>query len=301
MAREDEIMTVDDLDKFLSEEFQVKDEKILDNEVEVEEEVVVEDVESEVEVEEVEEDEESDDTEPDEEESVDDEESEDEESDDDNEDDKEKSTKPTKEEKANHAFAQLRKEASENKRKAEEYDAVLTKLMKESGYKDFDSFKEAVEKQFDEKERKEKGYSEQEYSRLKEIEAREKRLQEKEKVMSEKEYNSKAYAFDQAVRKYSQEYGLGEDGPSRVYQTLEKEGYTAEMLVAQPKPDLLIKGVMADDIARIRAERRQVKKANKTVDTKKITTRSQEDDLASQQEELFKQEMRDYEKRKFGS
>lgn len=207
----------------------------------------------------------------------------------------------TSEEKKDYAFAKLRKEASEAKRladeqakKLEESDSVLRTLMEQSGFSDLGEFKKALQKQVDEKKRKESGYTEQEYERAKAIEQREANLKKREEEIKQLEFNSRAKAFDSTVREVIKEYGMSEPEREKVYAELERLGYTADVLLAMPSPRHLIKGVVID----MKGSDAPVKR--KTVDTQRIVTTQDKTSLATQQDELLKKELRDYERRKNG-
>lgn len=281
---EDNVLTVEELDRLLAEEFLAEPvEKLTEATTEEPEEDETDEIEEEV-------DEDTD-------------EAEDEEDEKEVEEPQEKPNKRTPDEKKEYAFAKLRKEATEAKKFAEEaerksrdYDTVLKSLMKEAGYSDFEEFKRDVEAQVSERERTKLGYTPEEYGKIKSLEQREKELNEKEEKIRQQDFASKAKRFDETVRSYSEKYGLGEKGVAGVYKELQDSGYTPEMLLSMPNPELLIKGTMADFISQNPSAQSTNKKS---VDTKKLHTKITDtgsDDL----EKLLKKELREYELRKFG-
>ena len=289
-----EFTSIEDIDRYLEEEFS-KETPPVDTEDEPEEDIDLED-------ESLEDDEPEGDEEVEEESDEEDEsdESEDEPEDDEPEvDEHEVTKKPSKEDKSNHAFAKLRQEAKENKQKAEEYNAVIDKLMREAGYTDFNQFKKAVEEQLDEKEREKAGYTKEEFSRKKDLEAEEKRIREREEALRNQERNTKAKVFNDAVTKFAQDYGMGENGSTEIYNRLEKLNYTADLLLAQPDPYIVIKGAMADVVEKKALASYKEKASNKKkVDSGKLTTRSNDDNLEDQLDKLLEQDLREYAKRR---
>lgn len=291
---EREFHSIEDIDRFLEEEF-AKEESELQGEVEdkIEEEELEseDDGTSEDETEEVEED--------DEEETEEGESEEDETEDDEPEEDSKPPKKPSQEEKTNNAFAKLRIEAKENKQKADEYDAVVRKLMKEAGYTNFSEFKKAVEEQLDEKERKDAGYTKEEYDRKKQLDEEARKIKAREEALINQERTNRSKNFNDAVVEFAKQYKMGEDGVARIYNRLEELNYTVDLLISQPDPHVVIKGAMAEEVERQALEsykERNLKR--KKVDKGKITTRQKEDSLQEQQDKLLEQELREYAKRR---
>lgn len=284
---DEKILTVDELDELLAKEFAKDDSD--DSEVEVEEEEVEEE-ESEDETDEQESDDADEEPEPTEE----------------SEPDvvpevEQPKTRRSPEEKKDYAFAKLRKDASEAKRLAderakqlEEQEELLKSLMEASDFSDLNEFKRALAKQVDEKKREKSGHTEAEYAKIKEMEQREAELKRRENEIKQQEFNARAKAFDSTVREVIKTYGMTENDRQQVYAELEKLGYTADMLLAIPSPQHLIKGVVVD----LKGETAPAKR--KTVDTRSIPTPPSKESVASQQEKLLAKELKEYENRKGG-
>ena len=288
---DEKILTVEELDELLAKEFakdDSEDQEDIVDEVEEEESVDEESEQEEVDPE-SEEEQETEDTEDSE---VDDEE-----------EPKVVETKKgkTPEEKKDYAFAKLRKEASEAKKLAderakqvEEHDNILRTLMEQSGFSDLESFKKALNKQVDEKKRQESGYSEDEYKKIKLMEQREAEIKQREEQLKKQEFDAKARRFDSTVRDIIQSQGMSEADRLTVYTELENLGYTADILLSLPNPQHLIKGVVSE----IKGNTVPVKR--KTVDTGRIVTTPNKQSFESQQDELLKKELKDYERSKYG-
>lgn len=279
--------SVADLDKALFDEFSAEIPEDLEDVPE--EPVVAEQVEDEEEVDEV--DEEEVDSEEDAEEP---------------EDPEPKTTKVTKEDRKDYAFGKMRKENAEYKRMIaekeqalSEREAVLKRLMGEAGYDDFGEFKSVVEKQLAQKEREEKGYTEEQYAEIQALKQRNAELENRTQQYSRQETASKAQAFDSVVRGFAQQYDLGEKGVRTIYTELEKAGYDVGMLISQPKPEVLIKGIMADMIQQKAVTEHISKKATrKTLDNEKLpSTQAIDDDASSKIDQLVQRDLAEYRKR----
>lgn len=275
---EKEFTSVDELDEFLQKEFKIEGVEDTDGlNIEVEE--TIEEIEAEAE-----EDEEISET--------DDESEELEVSDDDEEEVEEveapKPAKRSKDDKRDYAFSKLRKEAADAKKALEDYNALVSRLMREAGYSDYNEFKKAVDHQLSEKEMKEKGYTKEQYNELEMLRRKNKELEESLSQTANRERYDRARSFDATVNKYAQEYRVS---AKEIYDTLEKTGYNVETLLAQPNPEILIKGVLADKA------RPAAKPAKKSVDTEKLSAgdaKSSEIDI----DELIKKELAEYKSRK---
>ncbi len=204
------------------------------------------------------------------------------------EDEPQKPAKRSKEEKRDYAFSKLRKEASDAKKSADEYNALVTRLMKEAGYSDYNEFKNAVDQQLSEKEMKAKGYTKEQYTEIEKLRKQNQELNEALEQRSNRDKYERARSFDSTVNKYAQDYKI----PAKeIYENLEQLGYTAEMLLAQPNPEILLKGLLVDKA------KPAPKPAKKSVDTEKLTagdTKTTGVDM----DELIKRELAEYKSRK---
>lgn len=197
-------------------------------------------------------------------------------------------TKPSKEEKRDYAFSKLRKEATDAKRAYEERDALVQRLMKEAGYSDYSKFKEALDKQFSDKEMKDKGYTKEQYSEVEQLKQRTKELEEQLDMTTKRELATKAQNFDSMVKSYASQFKVN---PNEIYNTLDASGYTAELLLNLPNPEVLIRGVLADKVKPVE------KPLKKAVDTEKLPSGSaQKSDVSI--EDLLKADLDAYKARK---
>lgn len=195
--------------------------------------------------------------------------------------------KPSKEEKRDYAFSKLRKEKDEAKKAYEEQNALVQRLMREAGYNDYASFKDAVDKQFSEKEMKDKGYTKEQYNEVEELRKHNKELEEKLEATNRQQIANKAQGFDTLVKSYAGQY---KTTAKEIYDALDNSGFTAEMLLNLPNPEVLIRGVLADKVKPVE------KPAKKAVDTEKLPSGSTKKEFNL--DELLQEDFAEYKKRK---
>ncbi len=197
--------------------------------------------------------------------------------------------KRTKQEKEEYSFAKLRKEASENKKLFEERDALIRQLMKEGGFSEYDEFKKALTTQLSAKEMKEKGYTPEQYSELEALRAENKRIADELASRTKREVYDKASKFDGLVQTYADKADMTK---TEVYSTLEGMGYNVETLLAQPNPEVLLKGALADKLGKPVQE-----VVKKKVDTKKLTPAGDQKPGLSI-DDILKSDLSDYKQRR---
>ena len=196
--------------------------------------------------------------------------------------------KPSKEEKREYAFSKMRKEAAEAKRAYEERDVLVQRLMKEAGYDDYGKFKEALDKQFADKEMKDKGYTKEQFNEVEALKQRTKQLEAQLEMTSKRELATKAQTFDTMVKTYASQFKVS---PDDIYASLDSSGYTADLLLNLPNPEVLIRGVLADKVKPVE------KPLKKAVDTEKLpSSNAQKSNISV--DELVKADMDEYLSRK---
>ena len=174
----------------------------------------------------------------------------------------ENNDKPNADAKKEYAFAQIRRERDELKSQLGEADKnanILKQLAAQYGYDNVDEFYEAHENARIAKEAKEKGYDPEMYKQLQDSN---KRIAELEKAERERNLLVSAEKFKTAVDKAVVDYNLGDDGATEIFNELEKAGYDVTTILKLPNPDIVIKGVLADKIAKM-SEQKQIEKLNK--------------------------------------
>ena len=203
-------------------------------------------------------------------------------------------SKPSKEEKSNYAFSQLRKENAELKSKykaTSENEAFLKKIATQYGYSDVNAFMKAYDDARVIQEAKEKGYDPVLYKQLQESN---RRIEQLEKENQEAKLIERATDFRNAVENAVSKYNLGEDGRNEIFTRLEEAGYTVDTILSLPNPEIVIKGVLSDKIAEISKQKQIDKienldsladeKHNGSVSTKQVSL----DDLISQEMKEYK-------------
>lgn len=208
-----------------------------------------------------------------------------------------KDGKKTPEQKQREALIKMRQANSEIKKKfhevestKQEYEALLNRLMKEAGYDNYGAFKDALSQQLTQKEMKEKGYTKEQFDEVdrlrKELAQRDAELKSRQTA----EQQAQAMRFDGTVKEYAKRAGVTS---KYVYDQLDSLGYDVNTLLAQPNPEILIKGLLAD---RLVAE-----KQKKRVDTEKLSPAPTKESDAIDIDALIKAEMEAYKARKGNS
>lgn len=217
---------------------------------------------------------------------------------DDEELEEDKPQKRTKEEKKEYAFAQLRKEKSDAKKALDDMEKnykeqqdVLNRLMKEAGYNNYNEFKDAVDSQLSQKEMKDKGYTKENYDELVNLRLEKEKLKQELDSSRQRTYTEKVNQFDSLVKDYAKRASTTSVS---IYNQLEELGYTVETLLAQPNPEILIKGLVADKLSPTPT----VTKVKRSVDTEKPQSGGASSSDEINFDELVKQEMAEYKQRK---
>lgn len=176
-----------------------------------------------------------------------------------NENQEKSDSKPNADDKKEFAFSKMRKENSDLRNQLNEKNAeseFLSKLAAQYGYTDVKKFQADYEKARVQQEAKDKGLDPVLYSQLQESN---KRIAELEKKQSETELMNKAANFKNAVDKAVADYNLGEDGRNEIFNKLEEAGFSVDILLTIPNPEILIKGVLSDKIAEL-SKQKQIDK-----------------------------------------
>lgn len=197
--------------------------------------------------------------------------------------------KRTKEEKADYKFAQLRKEAHDAKKALEDREEIVRALMKEAGIADYEAFKQAIKENLSEKEMKQKGYTKEQFSELEQLRQEKARLERELNDRTTVEVRTKAQRFDNLVESYSDRVNMTK---TEVYDILAESGYSIETLLAQPNPELLIKGALADKLIQSKPEE------PKRTETKRFVSGEKKDNGKLTVDDLVKQDLDDFKKRK---
>ncbi len=210
-----------------------------------------------------------------------------------------KPQKPDKSEKEAYAFKNLREEndlLKNEKLKLEQDARLLQELALQNGYTDVEAFKndlreaqilkQAQELKVDPKLYKETIELKREVEQLKEANRQQEEIQ-------------RASEFKNAVISAVNEYNLGENGQSLIFERLEAAGIGVDTLLAVANPRILIDGVLADTIKKtsVQAELSNQEKLNK------VSGRKLNDNLGEEKkktlDDLIKSEIEDYKKSYF--
>lgn len=161
-------------------------------------------------------------------------------------------TKPTKEAKEQNAFAELRSRANAEKQRADKEVEFIKDLAASYGYTDVDKFKTDVKRARMEKEAEAKGIDKNIYIQLQQ---QQERITQLEKEKEEREVNIKIEAFKSSIENAENNYGVKRD---LIFERLENAGYSVDDVIASPNIDLVIKGLLVDEIAK-KSQQEQLK------------------------------------------
>lgn len=205
----------------------------------------------------------------------------DEESDEDDEEDDEpeQPAKPTREQKKEHAFKELREakanaerlaameraEKLEAQKAAEREKEFMKKLAKTSGYDDVEEYRKDLEKRLIEEEAKQHGVTPAVYKQLAEAKAKVDALEQEKKASERAERSQKFLAtIDKVLKGYEVDR---EKMSKELFATLEKSGYTIDALLAIPQPELLIRGALYDKLSKAKTRDTDISEG---LETKKL-------------------------------
>lgn len=204
-------------------------------------------------------------------------------------------SKPSNEDKRDYSFAQLRKDNAELKAREKELsgnDEFLRAIATQYGYDDVEDFKKAYEDARIQKEAKEKGYDPVLYKQLQDSN---RRIEQLEKQNSQAKLMESANKFKNSMDKVMSDYNLGENSRDEIFTKLEESGYTVDMLLSLPNPEVVIKGVLSDKIAEF-ARQKEISK----LETLDSLSDEKHDGVASNKsmslDDIIKQEMQEYAK-----
>lgn len=204
-------------------------------------------------------------------------------------------SKPSSEDKRDYSFAQLRKDNAELKAREKELsvnDEFLRAIATQYGYDDVEDFKKAYEDARIQKEAKEKGYDPVLYKQLQDSN---RRIEQLEKQNKQAQLMESANKFKSSMDKVISDYNLGEDSRDDIFTKLEQSGYTVDMLLSLPNPEVVIRGVLSDKIAEF-ARQKEISK----LETLDSLTDEKHDGVSSGKslslDDIIKAEMEDYRK-----
>lgn len=170
--------------------------------------------------------------------------------------------KPSKEDKKEYAFSELRKENEELRRERErlaDYESTIKDLALSNGYTDVEAFKRDLRAAQIAKEAQEKGVDPALYRETAELKEKVARLEAENR---QQELIHKAELFRDAIDKAVSEFDLGDEGRGEIFSRLEAAGYTVDLVLQLPNPKIVIDGLLADKIQE-RTKQEHLKKIEK--------------------------------------
>lgn len=191
------------------------------------------------------------------------------------------------------AFGKLRSENAELKKRLDEvskYSSEFEELARNLGFSNAGQLVEEYKKQKVVKEAESRNIDPQLYQQMKSLETEvEQMKREKEEARRQQGF----YKFNTALETVAREYGLSEDERNQILDSMGEDGYTIDDLATLKAPDRVLKGYIAERIAKQTTQQRlaKEKKAKKLEEPKldgstELTEQSIED--------IIKKEMKEY-------
>lgn len=217
----------------------------------------------------------------------------------------EQETSPTQDEDqvakatANNKFAEMRYEASENRRRADEAEAQLNRerelisnIARQSGFQTTEEFQLAFQKQVEAKERADLGLDEREYEQYKGIKEGEVKLHQREQMLQQREYELKSKDLGYQLLEVSKTTNIPVE---KIYEKLDASGVTPQNVIESGMDfNTFLQGALMEDIIEARVNDR-LAKPETVVDTKPLdTTHSADNDLDI--DKLIADELKEYAK-----
>lgn len=163
---------------------------------------------------------------------------------------------PDKEEKANHAFAELRRA---NREKEEELKR-LSNLAEAYGFKNYEEMVEQLETEAMDKKAKEENVDPKIYRRLHE---NERELEKLKKQREEEFIRAKVNKVVDRIDGFLKDNNLTEKHKEKLLEALDADGFTIEDLSKINNPNRLFKGYVADDINESKAQKELEREAKR--------------------------------------
>lgn len=161
----------------------------------------------------------------------------------------------------NQAFAQMRVEAKQAREEAQRYQEAIDALMGATGYDDRDAFLQEVLKAQEQQIMQEQGHTEETYQMQKQLEQRAYELQQQEQFIQQQQFMAQATEFNKMVEENAAKYGLT---AGEIYNRLEESGLSdPEAVIYSPNPELLLKGVMVEEIYKAKIKEAEERNASR--------------------------------------
>lgn len=195
--------------------------------------------------------------------------------------------KLTKDDKEVNAFAKLRNEVKEEKQRADKESEFIRELAASYGYSDVEKFKADVKKAQMEKEAEEKGIDKEVYMQL---QSQAEKIKKLEQLNEQKDIEVKAINFRNSVENAVKNYGVSKDV---IINRLEKAGFTVDDVLASPNIDLVIKGLLVDEIKNI-SKQEQIKDIKKLDNFTDDVHNNNGGETTMSLDDIIKEEMKQY-------
>lgn len=200
--------------------------------------------------------------------------------------------KYTKEEQRNYAFQKLSRERKSAMEEAQHYKDFMQYLANRAGINDIAVYEKALRDKFEAEDAKNKGISPEIYRAM---QSQKRQIKDLQRVNAEREQHVRFSNFQNTLANIKNQYNFNDDDISEMFSNLEKAGFRdANQLLAQPNPEMLIRGALMDKIIErsIQLQREKEAKAQPNVDVERIDTVSEAHEYDEDAE--IKREMEEY-------
>lgn len=205
---------------------------------------------------------------------------------------------PSKDDKKDYAFAELRKKYKEAEKLAKEKDASLRQweeIAKNLGYQSADELLRAQREQTIKQEAEKKGVDPEIYREL--IQLKEK-VGEYEKRQKQTQSQLKLEKFTSSLDEVVNNYKLTDNEKNSILLEIEKDGYNLEDLYEIKNPKKFIIGYAADVITEKKLQEKMSQTDKEKFKEDKFTqTKTSKKTIEELQDELIKKELSDYAKK----
>ena len=200
--------------------------------------------------------------------------------------------KYTKEEQRNYAFQKLSRERKAAMEEAQHYKDFMQYLANRAGINDIAVYEKALRDKIEAEDAKNKGISPEIYRAM---QSQKKQIEDLQRVNAEREQHARFSNFQNTLANIKNQYNFNDDDISEMFSNLEKAGFRdANQLLAQPNPEMLIRGALMDKIIErsIQLQREKEAKSQPNVDVERIDTVSETPEYDEDAE--IKREMEEY-------
>lgn len=193
----------------------------------------------------------------------------------------------TKEDKRNNAFADLRNQVKQERERADNENAFIKELAASYGYTDTEKFKADVRRAKMERDAEAKGIDKDVYMQM---QSQAEEIKQLKQANADRENAIKTEKFVKSIDNAEKTYNISRD---EIFSRLEEAGYDADNILDVPNLDVVIRGVLVDEIQKMSKQEQlnDIKKLDDFTDEKHTDTNS---NTKLSIDDIIKEEMKQY-------